>query len=156
MKCVVLTVTTRWRSLTISMVESPFPAHTQGPGFDLQNHRIFRVHMLAVRGHLLTLESHFCPTGFSFWASFANMHPLPPATYLLHLSHNCWLLPPLPQQAVAGGQGPPGNRDLQCGALPGSPQWVLSSPPGLGQQPLDSQGHLEEPLWREKKVLGLS
>ena len=66
--------------------------------------------------------------------------------WLLHQSHNYWLLPPPPPQVVAGEQGLPGNRGLQCAALPGSPPQVLSSPLGLGRQPLDSQGHLEEPL----------
>lgn len=60
--------------------------HTQDPGFDLQNHRLFRVHVLAVRGHLRTPESHFCPTGFSFWVSFPSMpHSREPPTCFIRV-----------------------------------------------------------------------
>lgn len=38
--------------------------------------------MLAVREHLRTPESHFCPTGFSFWVSFPNMPREPPTCFI--------------------------------------------------------------------------
>lgn len=82
----------------------------------------------------------------SFWVTFPACPTPSPVTYLLHQSHSYWLPPPPRPVAAAGGQGPPGNRGLQCGELTGSPLWDLSSPPGMGQQPLDNQGHLEEPL----------
>lgn len=96
----------------------------------------------------------FLPHWVQFLGEFSQHAPHTPlsgATYLLHQSHSYWLLPPPPPQVVAGGQGPPGNRGLQCGVLPGSPRQVQSSPPGLGRQLLDSQAHLEEPLQGEKQ-----
>lgn len=124
---------------------------TQSPGFDAQNHGILRVHMLAVRGHTDSRVLFPPHPQFSFWVTFPTCPTPPPVTYLLHQSRSYWLPPPPPLQvAAAGGQGPPGNRGLQYEELRGSPLRVLSSPPGMGRQPLDSQSHLEEPLWEHK------
>ena len=88
--------------------------------------------------------------------------PLLRVTYLLHLNRICWLPPRPPQGVGADGPGPPlageqpqrlGNRGPGGGPLgppwfqlPSSLRLPRFSPPGVGRQPLDSQGHWESPL----------
>lgn len=91
--------------------------------------------MLAVRGHLRAPESHFCPTGFSFWVSFPSMpHPREPPTcfigviaigFFLFLLRRWWL----------AGRGRLGIGACRVGHCLEAPSGSCPLLPGWGDSP---------------------